>query len=379
MSNLKESLKPILFFGICLLLLTSNAYSQEKNNTLKIKIEGKTYEQLSLKVILDKEQSYKVDGLSQNKQDWTFSCPDSVYKQHKYMVLFVKEPDSIVHRLGFNMLINNDTLKSGDFSFNDGSIIKLKYLRTSIWLKAPPFGFKTSITDVFFVNDPIEPQLLALAKCITSGYSMFAYDTLTNEQRFKKYIRLTKEFPYSRYAIALLSSTLTRYQSKEDVKKIFSCFNDEMQNSYFGKKISAYLIDEIFKNSVLRSWNSDVNESIVKDPSKFTLVLFSASWCAPCHAQIPILKEIYQDQSGKLDMVYVSLDESVTVNSWKKMMTDEHIPWRSLMAVDEVMRIKEKYYVEGIPLSILVSPSGHMEKIDIRHKEELDRLYKVLQ
>jgi len=48
------------------------------------------------------------------------------------------------------------------------------------------------------------------------------------------------------------------------------------------------------------------------------------------------------------------------------------------MAIDEVKRIKEKYYVEGIPLSILVYPGGHMENIDVRHKEELDKLYKTL-
>jgi thiol-disulfide isomerase/thioredoxin len=108
------------------------------------------------------------------------------------------------------------------------------------------------------------------------------------------------------------------------------------------------------------------------------LVLFSASWCAPCHAQIPILREIYKDHSAKLDMVYVSLDEPTTVENWKKMMKAEQIPWRSLMAIEEVKRIKEKYYVEGIPLSILVYPGGHMENIDVRHKEELDKLYKTL-
>jgi thiol-disulfide isomerase/thioredoxin len=294
------------------------------------------------------------------------------------MVLYVKEPDSIVHRLGFSMLLNNDTLKSGDFSFDDKSIIKLKYMKTSFRLKAPPFGYKTSVTDMFYVQDPIEPQLLALAKCITSGYSMFAYDTLTNEQRFQKYIRLTKEFPYSRYAIALISSTLTRYKSKDDVRKIFTCFNKDVQNSYYGKKISAYFTNETFKNSVLWSWNSDVKESIVKDTTKYTLVLFSASWCAPCHAQIPILREIYKDQMNKLDMVYISIDQPETIDNWKKMMKDEHIPWRSLMAVDEVKRIKEKYFVEGIPLSILVSPGGHMENIDVRHKVELDQLYQLL-
>ena len=77
-------------------------------------------------------------------------------------------------------------------------------------------------------------------------------------------------------------------------------------------------------------------------------------------------------------MVYVSLDEPATVEKWKKMMKEEHIPWRSLMAVDEVKKIKEKYYIEGIPQTILVYPGGYMENIDVRHKEEFDKLHKML-
>jgi len=60
------------------------------------------------------------------------------------------------------------------------------------------------------------------------------------------------------------------------------------------------------------------------------------------------------------------------------MMKDEPIPWRSLLAVDNTMKIKERYYVQGIPYSILVYPDGHMEDINVRQKESLDKLYKIL-
>ena len=367
-----------LITSILILHLTSSVYSQEKNNILRINIEGKKYEQLSLKIILDEEKSFKVEGQSQNKQNWSFSCPDSICEKQKYMHMSVKEPDSIVHIIVFNLLSNSDTLKFRDFYFNNESLINLKYMNTSIRLKVPEFGYKTLIVDSYLVQEPIDPQLLAAGKCVTSHYSMFAYDSLTNDQRFEKYISLTKEFPYSKCAIAKLSETLTRYQSKEDVQKIFSCFNKEVQNSYYGKKISAYITERTFKNSALPSWNNGVSESIVKDTTKFTLVLFSASWCAPCHEQIPILKDIYKGQSGKLDMVYISIDEPETVENWKKMMKDEPIPWRSLLAVDNTMKIKERYYVQGIPYSILVYPDGHMEDINVRQKESLDKLYKIL-
>lgn len=373
------AIKALITIGFVICFTISNGYSQDKNNSLNIMIEGMKYDQLCLRIGLDNGKLLAIDGQSENKKDWTFSYPDSIYEKMRYKFLFIKDPDSVMHDLSFRVLSNKDTIRFGEFSFKrNNSLIKLRYMKTTITPKSWETNNKISISDIFFVKDPIDPQLMAVGKCITSGYSMFAYDSLTGIQRFQKYIRLTKEFPYSEYAIAAFSQTLTRYESKDDVRKIFSCFNQELQNSYFGKKISAYLADETFKNSVLRSWNSEVNESIVKDTTKYTLVLFSASWCAPCHEQIPILKEIYKDQSGKLDMVYVSLDEPPTVENWKKMMKEEHIPWRSLMAVDEKKRIKEKYYVEGIPQSILVYPRGHKENIDVRHKEELDKLYKLL-
>lgn len=360
--------------------LTSNVYSQETNNILKIKIEGKKYEQLCLRIGLDDGKLCAFDGKSENKQDWTFLYPDSVYEKMKYKFLFVKEPDSLMHRLSFRVISNNDTLGFGEFSFKKNkSVINLQYMKTIIREKSWETHNKTFIEDIFFVKVPVDPQLMAVGRCITTGYSMFAYDSLTNEQRFEKYIRLTKEFPYSEYAIAKLSSTLTRYQSKDDVQKIFSCFNKEVQNSYFGKKISAYIAERTFKNSVLPSWNNGVSESIVKDSTKYTLVLFSASWCAPCHEQIPILKKIYKDQLGKLDMVYISIDEPETVENWKKMMKEEHIPWRSLLAVDNLKKIRERYYVQGVPYSILVYPDGRMEDINVRQKESVDKLHKILQ
>ena len=365
---------------ICFIFSLSFAiYAHGKNNLLNIKIEGKKYKELSLRMGLDNGKLLTIEGKSENNQEWTFSYPDSAYEKQTYMYMFVNEVDTIDHRLAFRMMLKNDTLRVGGLEFKKNkSTINLRYMKTLINEKSPETWFKTEIRDVFFVQDSVDPQLMAIAKCMESGYSMFAYDTLTDVQRYQKYIRLTKEFPYSSYAIRILSSTMTRYQSKDDVQKIFSCFNKEVQNSWFGKKVSAYLVNSTFKNTHLPSCNDLADEPIVKDTTKYTLVLFSASWCAPCHKQIPLLKAIYKDQSGKLDMVYISIDEQETVDAWTKLMKTEHIPWRSLLAVDHVKSIKEKYYVQGIPCSILVYPSGFMEAIDVRKKENLDKSYKLL-
>jgi len=343
-------------------------------------IEGMKYDQLCLKIGLDNGKLFAIDGQSENKKDWTFSYPDSIYEKMRYKFLSIKGPDTISHIILFTALSKKDTLKKfGEFSFKrNNGLINLRYIKTTITEKSWQSNNKTSIRDIFFVKNPVDPQLMAVGTGMTTHFSMFDSDTLTYEQNFRKYLGFAKEFPYSEYAIAMLSQTLTRYQTKDDIRKIFSCFTKDVQNSYYGKKISAYISNNKFSNSVLPSWNSGLGEKIVNDSTKYTLVLFSASWCAPCHELIPILREIYKDQMNKLDMVYISIDQPETVEKWKKMMKEEQIPWRSLIAVDDIKKIRNKYFVEGVPYSILVYPGGHMEKINLRHKEEVDNLYKQL-
>ena len=372
--------KKIVITIICFIFFPSvNVYSNGENNVLIVKIEGKKYERLSLRIGVDNGKPYSIDGQSDNKQDWAFFYPDSVYEKLKYAYLYIKEQDSIDHRLLFRIISSQDTLRAGNISFRkDKSILNIEYIETTVGKKTFETHFKLPIVDMYLVQKNCDPQFVALANCMTSGYSMLGYDTLSYEKKLEKYIAMTRKFPYSIYAINILASTMAQYQAKSDVQKIFSCFDNEVQHSYYGRKISKYISETIFTNSNLPSWKTGISEPIVRDTTIYTLVVFSASWCAPCRAEIPLLKTIYEKTQSKLDMVYVSIDEQKTVSNWKKLMNEEDIPWRSLMAINDVEKIKEKYFVQLIPYTILVYPSGDMEAIDVRAKDSLDNLYKIL-
>jgi len=130
-----------------------------------------------------------------------------------------------------------------------------------------------------------------------------------------------------------------------------------------------------FVNQKLTTWDTDELEWIVQDSSRYNLILFSASWCAPCTRQIPILKEIYRDLGQEIIMTYVSLDrDQRSVENWRTKMRTHEIPWRSLMVLTREMdrTIRREYAVRGIPAAILVHPHT-MQKERLNLWEEADR------
>jgi len=130
-----------------------------------------------------------------------------------------------------------------------------------------------------------------------------------------------------------------------------------------------------FANQKLATWDTNVLELIVQDSSKFNIILFSASWCPPCIAIIPLLKEIYEDLGDKLIMTYVSVDEERTAEAWRRKMRTHEIPWRSLMAWGRHPEI----YNGPIPHAILVHPNTmYWEFLNVRNERDRRRLYELV-
>lgn len=173
------------------------------------------------------------------------------------------------------------------------------------------------------------------------------------------------------------------YTSIDTLKMIYNLFDKSVQASKKGKQFKDYC-DRLqkfarFDNIRLPECKSGKSEPIIVDSAKYNLVVFSASWCGYCHQLIPLLKEMYMDLKSQLDIVYISIDEKETVEGWKKLMEKKEIPWRSLLAVNNVEAIKNKYFISGIPDSYLIYPNGKFEKFDVRNASNKAKLYKLLQ
>ena len=92
-----------------------------------------------------------------------------------------------------------------------------------------------------------------------------------------------------------------------------------------------------------------------------------ATWCQPCIAQIPFLKQLEKDYEGKnLKIVSISTDSDRRSGGswdnaeakWKKMVKERDLSGTQLWAGKDEMRFSQDYVISGIPRFILIDPEG---------------------
>lgn len=109
--------------------------------------------------------------------------------------------------------------------------------------------------------------------------------------------------------------------------------------------------------AVLDTDGKEVKLSELLDSNKYTLIDFWASWCMPCRAAIPHVKELQKKYGDKLDVISVSLDSDE--KPWRKAMEKEQMEWKQLWAdKDRVNGVKDSYRIKGIPFLLVIDPSG---------------------
>ena len=110
---------------------------------------------------------------------------------------------------------------------------------------------------------------------------------------------------------------------------------------------------------------------ILRD-TQIVLLEFWASWCGPCRAEIPHMKEAYSRFKEKgFEIVSFTIDESK--EDWEIATVEEDIPWVNL-GMGPSADAPTKYYVTGVPHNYLVdSASGKIIGRNLRghHLDEM--------
>ena len=124
----------------------------------------------------------------------------------------------------------------------------------------------------------------------------------------------------------------------------------------------------------------DTSGSVVsmKDfKGKVVLIDVWATWCGPCRAQFPFLKEIEEQYAGNKDIVFVgiSLDKADARQKWADMIKKEKLGGVQLLD-DFGKSFGRKYDISAIPRFLLIDKQGRW--IEIRcplpeNKQEFKR------
>lgn len=108
--------------------------------------------------------------------------------------------------------------------------------------------------------------------------------------------------------------------------------------------------------------SSGKNISLESLKGKLVYVDVWATWCGPCKAQIPFLKQL-EEKYREEDIAFVSLsiDQLKNISQWKDMIVDKKLEGIQIIA-DKAWRSKfvTDYVIEGIPRFILIDKDGNL-------------------
>ena len=168
-------------------------------------------------------------------------------------------------------------------------------------------------------------------------------------------------------AAAFMYYNFSRESSYEELEAGFNRFTDRVKNCYLAERLREDLVSRKATAPGLEAPEFTLTgpdggpHSLSSLRGRYVLIDFWASWCKPCRARMPGLKDLYKKYHDKgFEILGVSIDSDR--EPWLKAIEEDETPW--IHVLDQPVGKNHStvaaslYGVRAVPTFFLIDPDG---------------------
>ncbi len=189
-------------------------------------------------------------------------------------------------------------------------------------------------------------------------------DFADSAKRFERIALIKDEiikYPYSYFLLESIFQFRQQY-SKEEISAFLAAFNESVRNSRLADTLrvaSSYRPgpgEPVRDLYLLNPGNQ--RHHISKHYARINMLVFWASWCAPCRREVPVLKEIHSKFNDKgVNLISISIDKDK--EDWENAVAEERMEWpQYIIDADQISIVQQQYNFSDIPFVVFVGSDG---------------------
>jgi len=192
------------------------------------------------------------------------------------------------------------------------------------------------------------------------------------QARSDRELEFARTHPHDYFSVIALGELTRDGASAARVKPVLANLDEELRQTLVGKKLEEKIgaLTAVVPGAMAPDFvQADTSGRPLRLSSlrgKYVLVDFWASWCSPCRAENPNLKQQYEKYKSKnFEVISVSLDDNR--KKWEDAIVKDGLPWLQVSDLKGWNNEAGKLYgVSGVPATFLVDPQGKIVATDIR-------------
>lgn len=243
-------------------------------------------------------------------------------------------------------------------------------------------------TKISEISNQTAQQVSQLRKLETDSANRAITDIYQNDKEnskvfFTDIFHKNKNNLIGAYALYLLASN--EYTTVDDIENLYAEAGETIKNNKAVKSIMEGMVKKgktavgkLFTDFTIENGNLDSTKVSFSDyigKGKYILVDFWASWCGPCKAEIPALREIYKKYKGdNFDILGVAVWDKR--ENTLKSLKESDMPWNHIIDAQRIPT--DIYSIKGIPHIILFAPDGTILVRDLLGTRLIEKVSEIL-